>query len=49
VSLSDWAQNGWLLPHRTSSQEIADLFAVVERDLADSAAENLSADSRWPF
>jgi hypothetical protein len=44
VSLSDWSQNGWLLPHRTSSQEIADLFAVVERDLADSAAENLSAD-----
>jgi hypothetical protein len=44
VSLSDWSQNGWLLPHRTSSQEIADLFAVVERDLADSAAESLSAD-----
>jgi hypothetical protein len=38
VNLSDWSQNGWLLPHRTSSQEIADLFAVVERDLADSAA-----------
>jgi hypothetical protein len=42
--LSDWAQNGWLHPHRTSPQEIADLFAVVERDLADSAAEELSSD-----
>jgi hypothetical protein len=44
VSLSEWAQNGWLHPHRTSPQEIESLFAVVERDLADSGAEDLSAD-----
>jgi hypothetical protein len=32
--------------HRTSREEIRDLLDVVERDLADSAAEGLSADWR---
>jgi hypothetical protein len=44
VTLSDWARNGWLLPHRTSPQEIGDLLAIVERDLSDSQASGLSAD-----
>jgi hypothetical protein len=44
--LSDWARNGWLLPHRTSPQEIGDLLAIVERDLSDSQASGLSADWR---
>src|SRR5438876_318147 len=46
MSLADWQKNGWLTPHRTSASEIADLLAVVERDLADSAAEAVSADWR---
>jgi hypothetical protein len=46
MSLADWQKNGWLTSHRTSAHEIADLFAVVERDLADSAAEAVSADWR---
>lgn len=46
MSLADWQKNGWLTSHRTSLQEIADLLAVVERDLADSAAEAVSADWR---
>lgn len=46
MSLSDWERNGWLTPHRTSPREIADLLAVIERDLADSAAEHVSADWR---
>jgi len=46
MSLADWQKNGWLIDHRTSAREIADLFGVVERDLADSAAEPLSADWR---
>jgi hypothetical protein len=46
VTLSDWARNGWLLPHRTSPREIADLLAIVDRDLADSQASGLSADWR---
>lgn len=44
MSLSDWARNGWLLPHRASPREIADLLAIVDRDLADSQAPGLSAD-----
>lgn len=44
MSLPDWERNGWLTRHQTSSQEIRDLLQVVERDLADSAAEGLSAD-----
>ena len=46
MSLADWQKNGWLIEHRTSAHEIADLLAVVERDLADSAAEQVSADWR---
>jgi len=46
MSLPDWERNGWLTAHRTSPNEIRDLLDVVERDLADSAAEGLSADWR---
>jgi hypothetical protein len=46
MSLSDWERNGWLTKHQTSSNEIRELLEVVERDLADSAAEGLSADWR---
>lgn len=34
-------------PHRTNPQEIADLFAVIERDLADAAIQGLSTDRRF--
>lgn len=34
-------------PHQTSRQEIADLRAVVARDLADAAVPQLSADRRF--
>jgi hypothetical protein len=46
MSLPDWERNGWLQSHKSSANEVRDLLAVVERDLADSAAENLSADWR---
>jgi hypothetical protein len=46
MSLKDWERNGWVIPHSPSANEIRDLLSVVERDLADSAAENLSADWR---
>lgn len=46
MSLQDRANNGWLRPHQTSAQEIADLLGIVERDLAD-AEGNISAD--WRF
>ena len=46
MSLSDWERNGWVTKHRSSRTEFRDLLQVVERDLADSAAEGLSADWR---
>lgn len=46
MSLSDWLKNGWLQQHQTSQEEIRELLAVVDRDLADAAAEGLSADWR---
>lgn len=46
MSLQQWADNGWLRQHQTSPQEIADLFAIVARDLADAEGD-ISAD--WQF
>jgi hypothetical protein len=47
MSLSDWQKNGWLKPHKTSPQEIADLLALAVRDLKDCKAQGLSDD--WRF
>ncbi len=38
---------GWLVQHQTSVQEIADLLAVADRDLAASRTTGLDAD--WRF
>lgn len=46
MSLKQWADNGWLNPHRTSRKEISSLLRIVERDLND-AQGNISAD--WRF
>ncbi|HUI08245.1 MAG TPA: hypothetical protein VL486_14695 [Verrucomicrobiae bacterium] len=46
MSLKQWADNRWLKPHRTSPQEIANLLAIVDRDLED-ATHDISAD--WRF
>lgn len=43
MSSPDWERSGWLQRHKSSPNEVRDLLAVVERDLADSAAEGLSA------
>ena len=47
MSLKDWLDNGWLKSHQTDSQEIANLLAIVERDLADASLNDLSVD--WQF
>ena len=47
MSLKDWSDNGWLKPHRTDRQEIANLLSSVERDIADAEVSELSAD--WRF
>ena len=45
MTLNDWERNGWLQAHLTTPEEVADLLALVERDLADSQS-GLSADWR---
>lgn len=47
MNLADWQRNGWLRPHTTGPQEIADLMAIVERDLCDSREAAISPD--WRF
>ena len=47
ISLFDWAKHGWLRPHRPTQQEISNLFEIVERDLKDVTAPDLSDD--WKF
>lgn len=46
MSLQDWAEAGWLRPYRTTRDQITALFALVDRDLEDTARD-LSAD--WQF
>jgi len=46
MSLLQWAANGWLRPHETSTQEISDLLSIVDRDLTDAGA-GISPD--WRF
>ncbi len=47
MSLELWKQNGWLREHKTSPEEVASILALVDRDLADAAREEVSTD--WRF
>lgn len=44
MSLHDWLKNGWLIEHRTSLQEIAELLGVADRDLHNCQTAGLSPD-----
>ncbi len=44
MSLQDWLNNGWLVKHVTSPQEVSDLLSVAERDIKDSQIPGLSSD-----
>lgn len=46
MTLSNWQANGWLTEHLTSRQEITDLLALADRDLANATLAGLSADWR---
>ncbi len=46
MSLKQWADNGWLKPHRTSRKEISSLLNIVKRDLNDAQGD-ISSD--WRF
>ena len=47
MSLELWKQNGWLREHKTSPEEVDSILALVDRDLADAAREEVSTD--WRF
>jgi hypothetical protein len=47
MSLQSWLQNSWLVQHATSSEEIANLLAISDRDLAACQVKQLPAD--WRF
>jgi hypothetical protein len=44
--LLSWLKNGWLVEHQTSAREIANLLALVDRDLGDCRTAGLSSDWR---
>jgi hypothetical protein len=44
MSLEEWLRNGWLTEHRTSREEISDLFRLIDRDLKDCKSSALSSD-----
>ena len=44
--LKDLLAEGKLRRHRTSPQEIANLFDLVDRDIGDASVQGLSADRR---
>ena len=46
MRLQQWKANGWLQTHQTTPTQIADLLAIVDRDLEDSMRD-LSPD--WQF
>ena len=47
MTLMQWADNGWLTSHKTGTQEIGNLLAIVERDLKDAIEGGISSD--WRF
>jgi hypothetical protein len=47
MTLMQWADNGWLTSHKTSTQEIGNLLGIVERDLKDAIEGGISSD--WRF
>jgi len=36
MSFADWVKNGWLVAHKSSKQETANLLGIMERHLKDS-------------
>lgn len=47
MSLKNWLQNSWLVQHTTSREEIANLLAISDRDLAACQVKQLLSD--WRF
>jgi len=46
VSLQNWLAQGWIQKHKSSREEIRNLLAVADRDLANARIAQLSAEWR---
>ena len=44
MSLQNWEKNNWLVKHKPSAGEIAQLLGLADRDLKDSQASGLTDD-----
>ncbi|MGH7613950.1 MAG: hypothetical protein ACREMW_07925 [Gemmatimonadales bacterium] len=44
MSLNTWLANGWIVKHQATREEIANLVALVDRDIASAALSDLPAD-----
>ena len=49
MTLEDWLINRWLKKEPTGASEIADLSALVERNLSDAGVDAVSLDARLQF
>jgi hypothetical protein len=47
MSLNELLNEGRLKPHKTSAREVADLFRIIDRDIADAGIKEISADRRF--
>ncbi len=47
TTLINWLKEERLKQHKTSKNEIAQLFKIVERDLSDAQIDELSSDRRF--
>jgi hypothetical protein len=47
MSLKQLLEQGKTIPHKTSQQEIQNLFRLVQRDIADAKVTQLSVDRRF--
>ena len=44
MSLQNWEKNNWLVKHKPTAGEIAQLLGIADRDLKDCQTEDLSTD-----
>ena len=47
MTLEQWEQNHWLSKSAPTQSEIAQLLAVVDREISDASVEALSVDGRF--
>ncbi len=47
MSLEQWLRNGWLRSHDPTLPEIEQLIRVVDRELSDARAGDISADGKF--